>query len=696
MINSDVANLSYLIQRGVVTYPISFKFHFNENNSPQLLIKIGDDIATINVDYTLADDNLSLTLIPTEIEAAGLTGPDDYSWMDRIVGKELLVQRNVPFIQPSDYTVGRISPEQIEYDLDASVMRDQQLAQDLESFTVDVALAESLAHAAVQTANDAVESANNAIDSANNANETANSAVVTANEAKSTAEQASQDAVDAMADAASAVNKASSADLAASQALELAATAVTTAQNAENTVSRYDDRFTTVEASIDANADAIQKTRSDYIQADSEIHQILNNHAGELTTLHNDVDAIGDQVSGIEEKIPGTASATNPLLTKEDIADEFVKKSGDRLSGSFLFEVTSTTPEANKGLLFVQTETGAQPLIGAKTDSNGVLRDVAVIPKLQGTTVSYNTVLAVNIGSTSAPVQRIIAKKISYGLSTYDITIPSAGGTMARIEDIETTEQEIRADMNSGLSEIQTQVTAQAAAIAEKQDKLTAGENITIVDNVISATGGGASGDYLPLTGGELTGELAFVLGNGTKQRIVPGSNVLEFKSNSGTTRARYYDGFLEIEQIRPLYGSGSTIGSSALLFDNVYTRKLNNGADLIIPTEGGTLARLEDLEGLGGGGDYATVEYVDTEVAAVLDYAGDVDTRLSSANRNITQLNTNLNTVADWVRGPKDEDGNRAELETEAQNAYSAINELNSKIGDINTILDNINGEVI
>lgn len=39
------------------------------------------------------------------------------------------------------------------------------------------------------------------------------------------------------------------------------------------------------------------------------------------------------------------------------------------------------------------------------------------------------------------------------------------------------------------------------------QGKLTAGPNITIEDNVISATGG-ASGDYLPLTGGTLTGKL--------------------------------------------------------------------------------------------------------------------------------------------------------------------------------------------
>lgn len=635
MINSDVANLSYLIQRGVVTYPISFKFHFNENNSPQLLIKIGDDIATINVDYTLADDNLSLTLIPTEIEAAGLTGPDDYSWMDRIVGKELLVQRNIPFIQPSDYTVGRISPEQIEYDLDASVMRDQQLAQDLESFTVDVALAESLAHAAVQTANDAVESANNAIDSANNANETANSAVVTANEAKSTAEQASQDAVDAMADAASAVNKASSADLAASQALELAATAVTTAQNAENTVSRYDDRFTTVEASVDANADAIQKTRSDYIQADSEIHQILNNHAGELTTLHNDVDEIGDQVSGIEEKIPGTASASNPLVTKQQLLDE---------------------------------------------------------------------------------------------------------------------EMDIREDLNSGLSELQTQVTAQAAAIAEKQDKLTAGENITIVDNVISAAGGGASGDYLPLSGGELTGELAFVLGDGTKQRIVPGSNVLEFKSNSGTTRARYSDGNLAIEQIRPLYGSGSTIGSSALLFDSVYTRKLNNGADLIIPTQGGTLARLEDLEGIGGGGAEIGSEldvehkittwffgfnssdgYIFFDNINGVDSPEDVScfaltNHVYSGSPNISIVNRSYGAYEDgehysfteeWF-GPGEVTNpvypknlgrsnapwqtvfatklnNGADLAVPTEGGTLArVEDIMAAIGDINTILDNINGEVI
>ncbi len=83
-----------------------------------------------------------------------------------------------------------------------------------------------------------------------------------------------------------------------------------------------DNKVTVINAEIDANADAIQKTRDDFINADSEIHQILNNHASELTTLRGNQASLGDQVSGIEEKIPESASATNPLITKQQLLDE--------------------------------------------------------------------------------------------------------------------------------------------------------------------------------------------------------------------------------------------------------------------------------------------------------------------------------------------------------------------------------------
>lgn len=107
MVNSELSEISYVIQAGVTTYPIGFEYHFNENNSPQLLIKIGESVAIINVDFQLSADESEIILIPTEEEAKAQTSPSDTRWMDRIVGKELLITRDIPFVQASDYSVGR-------------------------------------------------------------------------------------------------------------------------------------------------------------------------------------------------------------------------------------------------------------------------------------------------------------------------------------------------------------------------------------------------------------------------------------------------------------------------------------------------------------------------------------------------------------------------------------------------------------
>lgn len=149
------------------------------------------------------------------------------------------------------------------------------------------------------------------------------------------------------------------------------------ASGAGYTKQEIDDKFTVANAQIDANAVAIAKTRDDYMSADTDIMTIINNHAEELITLHNDIDELGDDVAGIQAKIPESTSETNPLINKQQLLDE---------------------------------------------------------------------------------------------------------------------EMDIRDDLNEGLSELQTQITAQATAIATKQDQLIAGDNITIVDNIISATGGGGSG----------------------------------------------------------------------------------------------------------------------------------------------------------------------------------------------------------
>lgn len=120
---------------------------------------------------------------------------------------------------------------------------------------------------------------------ANAANEKAQNAVDIANAAKETADGIDAKATDALTNSNTAVNTANSAkqtaeavDGKATQALTNSATALETANQAK------------------ATADSFQ---------------------GQITTLHNDVDDLGDQVAAIEGKIPAEATTANQLADKE-------------------------------------------------------------------------------------------------------------------------------------------------------------------------------------------------------------------------------------------------------------------------------------------------------------------------------------------------------------------------------------------
>lgn len=557
-----------------------------------------------------------------------------------------------------------------------------------------------------------------------------------------------------------------------------------------------DNKFVVIDAQIDANADAIQKTREDFINADSEIHQILNNHAENLTTLRGNQASLGGQVSGIEEKIPGDASATNQLATKADLAnvdlDGYVKKSGDTMTGDLVLDVVNradivfqdstvdtagntnsyrkliTAPHQTQGLIFSEAKNGTVNM------QFSMIADGFFMPR-------GNRLL----GSSDYPWENIYAKKLNNGA---DVAIPTEGGTLARIEDL----IDLRADINEADSELQTQITAQAAEIATKQDQLVAGDNIVISGNTISATGAGGGvgfdmqvvdqlpatgkkgviylvpkdgsapdvhdeyvwidatqtfeligttqvdltdyatkeelGGYLPTTGGALTGDLSL---DDHKLNFKGGVSVLG-NGNIGGIWVSYYNNNIAISAYtRTLSG----------------IQKLNNGADIAIPTTGGTLARLEDITDINnnsintkeltvgtsegtlnlsitaGVATIATNNGLDIVAQTKFDTAPTTDDNTTYANaldtslvrkaqvataisdvltsvegeltdiveyidkedlaikNDQTQLNKNINTVADWVNA-KDSEGNRATLETEAQDAYRAINELNAKIG--------------
>ena len=185
------------------------------------------------------------------------------------------------------------------------------------------------------------------------------------------------------------------------------------------------------------------------------------------------------------------------------------------------------------------------------------------------------------------------------------------------------------AAINSGVTaQAVADISANKAAVANlqtsKQNKLTAGTGITIEGDTISADGGGG-GDYLPTTGGTGDGEYVFkrLLDNAytvgkvivfapyttsrelTKISIQVGDGYMYVGTNnyivlSGTSR-----------YLRPDTDDRWKLGTSGHSWQNVYTKKLNNGADLEVPTEGGTLARVEDIN--------AAVGDISTALTAIL-----------------------------------------------------------------------------
>lgn len=209
-------------------------------------------------------------------------------------------------------------------------------------------------------------------------------------------------------------------------------------------------------------------------------------------------------------------------------------------------------------------------------------------------------------------------------------------------------EMDIRDDLNEMASELQTQITAQAAEIATKQDQLIAGDNIIISNNIISATGagGGAGFDivvvqelpatgqkgiiyllakdgtapdvydeyvwitatqtfeligstkvdlsgYLPTDGGTITGPITLGMTGD------PYSQVDILKSSSGaslitgTTEDSGTVSTLGIrtpvtifKELLPL----ANVGQSFSKVPRIYVEKINNGTDLSIPTQGDSL----------------------------------------------------------------------------------------------------------
>lgn len=127
------------------------------------------------------------------------------------------------------------------------------------------------------------------------------------------------------------------------------------------TTTQVGNLATTLHAGIEAQAEAIAKTRNDFEVADqniradmnekdAELEHMITEHAEELTTLRGNQASLGDQVSNIESKIPQSASGTNHLITKQQLLDEEMDIRDDlnETSSELQTQITSQASEIAK------------------------------------------------------------------------------------------------------------------------------------------------------------------------------------------------------------------------------------------------------------------------------------------------------------------------------------------------------------
>lgn len=326
MINTSVNKKEHTVQSGVVDYPIGFPFYFNPDRTPQLLVKIGDEELRYNHNFELSEDKGSVVLRPTEEESWTLEGPEDLSWMAKWDGKDLLIERAVPFVQDSDYQLGRISSEQIERDFDLSVMRDQILAGQIKEHADDV-----------QGEIDALHSR---IDSVQEEHST---------------DMAEVDKVMA--------TKAVKADVDAE---------FTTVKNdlaTKATKTELKNAKSDLSEDIQSNANAILRIRNDYEAADqniradmnkkdSELERMITERAEDLTTLRADVNKADRELQTLIATKQDQLTAGDNIV----ISNNIISATGAGGGAGLDMVVVDQLPETGeKGTLYLVKKDGAAP-----------------------------------------------------------------------------------------------------------------------------------------------------------------------------------------------------------------------------------------------------------------------------------------------------------------------------------------------
>lgn len=164
-----------------------------------------------------------------------------------------------------------------------------------------------------------------------------------------------------------------------------------------------------------------------------------------IDTLKTDQDELGDQVSAIEEKIPESASETNQLVTKDEVASGYLPLAGGTMTGTVEFEygkriVFDKGPGIGEGGdVFFEHKGSAQGLgigyVARNDDGVAYAYDTNFWFKVSRglTTEFYSTKVAATLGRSGNKWATIYVTRMNNGA---DLSVPTEGGTLARVEDV--------------------------------------------------------------------------------------------------------------------------------------------------------------------------------------------------------------------------------------------------------------------
>ena len=262
----------------------------------------------------------------------------------------------------------------------------------------------------------------------------------------------------------------------ADTALDTRLTAVETAQTTtEGNVTTLQQNVTTLQQTQTSQGTAIQGIRGRLDTAESNITQLQTN----TSTLSGDVSSLQQTVSGKQDKLTAGTNIT--------IQNNVISASGGGGQVTLDDTVTETSSNGVKSSgIYTAIQNAKSELSTRLTDAEGDISD------LQTSTAALKS-----------DVEQAQTDISTLQTGQQTLTTNLSNETSAR----EAADQALRIDVNANASAINTlrtntnaSITQLQTDVAGKQDKLTAGDNISIINNVISALSGGGSTVQHPST----------------------------------------------------------------------------------------------------------------------------------------------------------------------------------------------------